>query len=232
MAKESGKVFLQCVESIVQHKKHLFDVSELIKSYSSDFVDSTDTIVLIDEIQESSRIYNMVRSFTRQLTARFIITGSYLGKILDKDFFLPAGDLYSVTMYPLSFSEFLGVYDLRKEYKSLYDRLDTSDQIQKLFQIYVMIGGYPSVIIRFIETKTIIACFNEIDRIMNTFIVESTRYFNSVVDEDVFRTMITSICQLSMAEKKGKNLVEDLNKIVSRTEDSRISKSAIDNAIS
>lgn len=231
MAEESGRIFLQCADQVFQQKNTAFDLSKLMKSYADSYTDSADTVVLIDEIQESSRVYNMVRSFTRQLAARFIITGSYLGKILDKEFFLPAGDLSPVTMYPLSFPEFLDIFHLREEHQKLYDRQEVSDELKKYFQIYTMIGGYPSVIIRFVETKDVSACFREVDRIMDTFIAESARYFDSVVDEDVFRTVIMSICQLSMTEKKGKNLIEDLHKIVSRPGNSRISKSAIDHAI-
>ena len=53
-------------------------VYELIRRTSPDFDDSPDTIVIIDEIQESAAIYNRIREFTRRLKSDFIITGSYL----------------------------------------------------------------------------------------------------------------------------------------------------------
>ena len=64
-------------------KRYQNPIYELIKRYQSDFKDSEDTIVIIDEIQESADIYNRIREFTRTLKCDFIITGSYLGRILD-----------------------------------------------------------------------------------------------------------------------------------------------------
>ena len=63
--------------------------------------------MIIDEIQESAAIYNRIRDFTRQLKSDFIITGSYLGRILDREFKYSAGDLESLEIHTLDFEEFL-----------------------------------------------------------------------------------------------------------------------------
>ena len=43
------------------------------------------------------------------------VTGSYPGRPLEKDFFLPAGDLESMTLETLSFEEFVDILDRRTE---------------------------------------------------------------------------------------------------------------------
>lgn len=67
-----------------------------------------DTVIIIDEIQESSEIYNRIREFTRQFQARFIITGSYLGRVLEPEFHYASGDITKLRIYALSFEEFFG----------------------------------------------------------------------------------------------------------------------------
>ena len=81
----SGELFLELYDDLRKEmKKGLHcenPVFELIKRYHPDFEDTPDTVVIIDEIQESPAIYNRIREFTRMLESDFIITGSYLGRV-------------------------------------------------------------------------------------------------------------------------------------------------------
>jgi len=51
------------------------------------------------------------------------------------------------------------------------------------------------------------------------------------MDYDVFELVLSKISKLAITEKKGKNLVGDLNRIVVKPGDSRIKKESIDNAV-
>ena len=64
---------------------------------------------IIDEIQESAEVYNQIRTLAREFQAYVIVTGSYLGKLIESEFFLPAGDLDHMIMETLTFDEFLEV---------------------------------------------------------------------------------------------------------------------------
>ena len=237
MAEKSGKDFLgikaRVEESvgITYQTSSKDNIKQIITQYYPDFVDSFETIILFDEIQESSEIFNLIRIFTREFETKFIVTGSYLGKLLDREFFLPAGDLVSIDMYSMSFPEFLGAFHLRQEYEQCYKQKRTSKTFKQFFELYTQIGGYPSVVKTFIETRDRNSCFSKLEQIINVFISESTRYFDSIEDIDVFKSLMSKISILGMSEKKGKNLVEDLNKIVTRPGDSRIKKESIDKTI-
>ena len=112
MIGESGEYFLECYEK-AYHRRNVQDEAEkgmaaVLKTYASDFVDSRETIVVIDEIQESPVIYSRIREFAREFSCDFIVTGSYLGKTREKEFFLsvstfsPASsvDFYNTPPYP------------------------------------------------------------------------------------------------------------------------------------
>ena len=78
----SGRQFMECYQKAMEwvpgNKRPEFPLHEAIRLYEPSFQDCGDTVIIIDEIQESSEIYNRIREFTRQFEARFIITGSYL----------------------------------------------------------------------------------------------------------------------------------------------------------
>ena len=75
------------------------------------FVDNSNTILIIDEIQSSSMVYNSIRKLHDSIKCDIVVTGSYLGRILgDKKFFHPAGTISYAHMFTLSFAEFCRVF--------------------------------------------------------------------------------------------------------------------------
>lgn len=231
MAEKSGKDFLACVSAFGKESK-LATVYEMLKMYDAEYEDTPDTVILIDEIQESSEVYNLIRNFTHELKARFIVTGSYLGKILDRDFFLPAGDIAQLTMYPLSFPEFLDIFGLREVQCEYGKKNRKNDRLMELFNVYVRLGGYPAVVAAYLESNNYDRCMAVLEFIIETFVSESSRYFTEVEDFSAFRDLLLSIAALAMKEKQGTNLIEDISKIMLRRGTNRISKNAIASAIS
>ena len=160
-------------------------------------MDGKETVVVIDEIQESSRVYSLIRQFAREFQCHFIVTGSYLGKTVEQGYFLPAGDTEELRMDTLSFPEFLGAVGARELYESidLYggDRHDHYDILKKWYQIYCTIGGYPAVIKRYLETGDMKACEAELYQVIRIFIEESIRYFDNILDMNLFDQLFPAI---------------------------------------
>ncbi len=155
----SGELFMEQYRELWQEmksgKRYQNPIYELIKRYQPDFEDSEDTIVIIDEIQESADIYNRIREFTRTLKCDFIITGSYLGRILKKEFKYSSGDLDYLEICTLGFEEFLIALDHISQYEdmSLYGESDAEiyKELYELYDDYCMIGGYPSVVLKYLN---------------------------------------------------------------------------------
>lgn len=91
--------------------------------------------MIIDEIQESAAIYNRIRGFTRQLKSDFIITGSYLGRILNREFKYSAGDLDSLEIHTnnvrMTFDEWFNRW--MEEYKKNQVKIGTYLNYQKYY---------------------------------------------------------------------------------------------------
>lgn len=238
----SGELFIDQYRSLWQEmregKKYENPVYELIKRFRPDFEDSKDTIVIIDEIQESAEIYNRIREFTRSLKSDFIITGSYLGRILNKDFKYSSGDLDYLEILTLSFEEFLTALDNLELYQELdlYGGSDaeTYQKLQDLYHDYCRIGGYPGVVLKYLENVPIQDCQSELLKIIRLFTNESRRYFEDILEDAVYDNMFSGVARILVKEKRGfeeGSFSEELQSIVVREYSSNISKAAITRAI-
>ena len=76
----------------------------------------------------------------------------------------PVGSLHTIKMYPLDFEEFLQVFNVQaKLIKSLREsfekRLPVDEIVNKklldIFNLYLLIGGMPSAVMRYVETSSL-----------------------------------------------------------------------------
>ena len=210
----------------------------MIRRTSPDFDDSPDTIVIIDEIQESAAIYNRIREFTRRLKSDFIITGSYLGRILKREFKYSSGDLDYLEIHTLDFQEFLmalGEDDLYQEL-DIYGQSSGGiyERLSELYAVYTKIGGYPAVVLRYLETGSIEEANAELLKIIRLFTNESKRYFEDILDDEVYDNIFSSVARVLVKEKKGfekDSFSEELQNIVVKDYSSNISKVSVNRAI-
>lgn len=238
----SGEIFLENYYEIRAEmkagKRFLNPVKELLRRYEPEFVDSKDTVVIIDEIQESAEIYNRIREFTRSLESDFIVTGSYLGRILNKEFRYSAGDLSSLEIQTLSFEEFLDAAGRQEEFEQL-DLFGSSNEevyqnISFWYGVYRQIGGYPAVVLRYLEGASIKECLEELREIIRLFTSESRRYFDDILDYEAYGSLFGSIARVLLKEKKGldaDSFSEELQKIVAKDYSSNLGKAAVNRAM-
>ena len=213
-------------------------VLELMRRYNPTFVDGENTVVIIDEIQESAEIYNRIREFTRYMKSDFIVTGSYLGRVLNKEFKYSAGDMVSLEIHTLDFEEFLYAVDAIDQFKSL-DLFGGSESsvyecLSKWYKIYCQIGGYPAVVLRYLEEQDIKACQDELISIIKLFTNESRRYFSDILDYEAYENLFCSVARLLVKEKKGlkeDSFSEELQSIVVKDYSSNLGKAAVNRAI-
>jgi len=240
MLQTSGETFLRCLEKATAWEpgdepieRPLHNAFRLMKK---DFLDDQSTVVIIDEIQESARVYSLIREFAREFDCHFIVTGSYLGKTVGRDYFLPAGDLDVLTLYTLTFEEFLDAFGKR----GVFDQVDllgaspheAYDELKQYYEIYCDIGGYPAVVTKYLETRDIRRCREELSGIIQIFIEESQRYFSDVLEMNLFEQVMPAIAQSMVKEKKGSDdLVTELSGIIFKEESSRVTKKSINHVM-
>jgi predicted AAA+ superfamily ATPase len=132
-----------------------------------------DTLVIFDEIQECLPALNALKYFYENVPELHIIgAGSLLGISLGKAQSFPVGKVQFLTLYPLSFTEFLDQLDPKlgaylkgiKKVEPLPDLFYSS--IKDHFKKYLITGGLPAVALTFLETKD----FMQADAVLNDLI--------------------------------------------------------------
>lgn len=122
---------------------------------------SKGTIIFFDEIQEFKDVVTYVKFLVDDGYFRYILSGSLLGVELVSLKSSPVGYVEVIKMYPLDFEEFLYASSiqtnvieyLRKSFenKTIIDDFIHS-QIMEMFYRYLIIGGMPAVVQKYIDT--------------------------------------------------------------------------------
>lgn len=122
------------------------------------------TIIYIDEIQAATDAITVLKYCVQDGRYRFIVSGSLLGIKLKDVGSLPVGYMEIMQMYPMDFEEFMianGVSeDIFNYISACFNKLESVDinihkQLLDLFKTYLVVGGLPEAVQRFIDTKNL-----------------------------------------------------------------------------
>lgn len=228
------------IATVINAPGKVFGLDDFCKltSEHSQYVNNDSTILIIDEIQDSVIVYNSLRTLQAELKCHIAVTGSFLGRTLNKEFFIPAGNTYNVEMTPLSFTEFCRVFNADKLLATIKTDGTSSENdyntLMGLYNSYKEIGGYPRVVTTFLKTQSTEACYDILADLLDRFIQESIRYINSDKSKIVFENMFKAAAIMQAREKKGtdSNIAELTKKIIDDSTKSVVNRKEVNGAIS
>lgn len=121
------------------------------------------TLIIFDEIQESPRAITSLKYFYEQTPEYHIVSaGSLLGVSVGKSTSFPVGKVSFMTLYPMSFFEYLMAMKEDMLVKHLKDQAFSKpllemfhEKLTRLFKYYLYIGGMPEVVQDYIKKKDI-----------------------------------------------------------------------------
>ena len=133
-----------------------------LELYAGRKIDPTNTLLIFDEVQEVPRALSSLKYFYEDVPQYHIIcAGSLLGIALHGGTSFPVGKVDFLTLYPLSFKEFLAA-TTGERFSELLDEQDyqlitpfKQTYIDALKQYY-FVGGMPEAVESFIEEKDFI----------------------------------------------------------------------------
>ncbi|MCP5102558.1 MAG: ATP-binding protein [bacterium] len=114
-----------------------------------------DSILFLDEAQESKKLANYVKSFKEDWPdIRVILTGSSMNRFFNEDTRIPVGRTRSITVFSFSFSEFVEYIkgeELADFLRSVPGTVPASrhQMMLELFDTYMLVGGYPEAVIAY-----------------------------------------------------------------------------------
>ncbi|BEP27819.1 ATP-binding protein [Helicovermis profundi] len=193
-----------------------------IELYCGFKINSVNTLLIFDEIQEVSKALTALKYFNENAPEyQIICAGSLLGVALHQGTSFPVGKVEFMDLYPLSFSEFMRA--MGKEQfvevmqQSKYDLLNTFKQEYiELLKYYYYVGGMPEVVSNFAKNKN----FNEVREIQKLILMAYEQGFSKHAPNDVIpriRMLWNSIP--SQLTKENKKFVYGLIKEGSRAKE-------------
>ena len=141
------------------------EVNDLIKALhfhkNIDISSQDKTLIFIDEIQSSSKAVAILRYFYEQNNNFYVIAaGSLLESLIDTHISFPVGRVNYQFMYPMTFTEFLAASNENQALK-IINQLPyqpfAHNKIIRLFHKYVLVGGFPEAVSRYLENGDIMA---------------------------------------------------------------------------
>lgn len=124
-----------------------------------------------------------LKSFSIDGRFDVICSGSMLGIIMNKVSSFPVGYVSSLTLRPMNFIEFLYANGYNEDFinyihncfeNNIFVTDSTHDKLNKLFLTYIVVGGMPEVVKKYIESSNI----NEVLKIQKQIVSD---YKNDII---------------------------------------------------
>ena len=149
-----------------EKSKSLEEILDFIElnNMDKDFSNEKEVLIFLDEIQNIPNLISMLKFFTTKCKYDVIASGSLLGVSLKTNISFPVGYVDHWTMHQLDFEEFLLAINLKEKYiETIKDCLNSltpipeaiHNKLLELFHIYMIIGGLPESVNRYIETGSL-----------------------------------------------------------------------------
>jgi hypothetical protein len=141
------------LKSIFEANKNPLRIIELLSMICGQKIVPADTLIILDEIQECPEALNTLKYFRENANSYHVIAaGSLLGTLLAQPKSYPVGMVNLLTIYPLTFDEFLDATDAPLFY--YYNSIQKDQQIEEIFHQrlldayhnYLIIGGMPECV--------------------------------------------------------------------------------------
>lgn len=140
------------------------------------------TLIFLDEVQEYPEIVTAIKFLVEEGSYRYVLSGSLLGVELKGIASVPVGYVNVEKMYPMDFQEFCianGVsQNVLAHLKDCFMQIKEVDEviheaILKLYYLYLIVGGMPAVVKKYLETNNL------------QDVVEEQEYISKQYKEDI-----------------------------------------------
>lgn len=144
-----------------------------------------DTLIFFDEVQNCPEVITYIKFLVDEGSYNYILSGSLLGIEINDLRSVPVGYLTIKRMFPLTFREFALNLGLNS---SILENLETSfkekkpvddfihKKMMELFRVYLVVGGMPAAVNRYIETNNLNEVIDIQNQIVNLYKKDITQY--------------------------------------------------------
>lgn len=173
------------VKETIEHSSSSQDLLFRLSALANKNFIKGKTIIFLDEVQCLANIITAIKFLVEEGSYRYILSGSLLGTELKDIKSIPVGYVEILEMFPLDFEEFLLANGLNS---NVIDRLKINfdtltkvddivhDKLIDMFHLYLIIGGMPSVINKYLEANNLKDVIMEQVNICNLYRQDISKY--------------------------------------------------------
>ena len=169
------------------------------------------TLLFLDEIQACPNARTALKTFALDGSIDVIASGSLLGLYFKEVSSYPVGYEQAVEMFPLDFEEFLWAIGVSEEVieearQGFFGQKTVSNSlIEKLaeyFRIYLIVGGMPAVVNRYLVEKSLHEVRDEQRSILENYKNDILKYASTPDRQKIIKTFESIPMQLAKKNKK------------------------------
>ena len=153
-----------------------------------------ETLLFIDEIQNSPKTISLLRYFYEEMPWLHVIAaGSLLENIVDVKTSFPVGRVQYLPVRPCSFSEFVGALGQPGVAETMYDvriACTMHSRLMSLFNQYVIIGGMPEVVQAYVSSGDMLAVDSIYETLLQAYRDDVEKYVKRDRLSDVVRFLL------------------------------------------
>ena len=195
----------------------LFEVSlspkEILKSLSIEMnceIQAGKTLIIFDEVQECPNALNSLKYFCEEAKEQHVVAaGSLLGVTLAHTKGFPVGKVQFITLYPLSFLEFLEALDevRLKDYLENYQDVEPlspnlHEKLLKYFKEYLFVGGMPEAVAEYKHSQNVSKVREIQNAILDAYKLDFAKHAPKELVMKINQVWDSIISQLAKENKK------------------------------
>lgn len=171
--------------SIFTTSSNTADIISRLSLLSDTRLEKGETLFFFDEVQECREAVTAVKYLVQEGSYKYILSGSLLPVELYSVKSMPVGYMDSIQMFPLDFEEFCTANGVQESIiaslkKSFENRTEvdavTHEAMLRLFRLYLVVGGMPGVVVKYLETGNIADAVREQENIIKRYKEDIVKY--------------------------------------------------------
>lgn len=196
LVREFGKSYSSFVEINLEEQPELISLFNQYKGIPKKIIEHLnlvlgskivhgETLLFIDEIQESSDALMSLRYFYEKLPQLDVVAAGSLLEFTLKEISFPVGRIEFLYLFPLNFQEYLLAMGEEQIIKYLHQTSAvepipeiTHDKLITEIKNYCFLGGMPEVVKTYIDTGDFQQCFKTQGDLINNFRFDFNKYAN------------------------------------------------------
>ncbi|MDW7656188.1 MAG: AAA family ATPase [Bacillota bacterium] len=178
---------------------------------------SGETLVFLDEVQECKEIVTAIKFLVEEGSYRYVLSGSLLGVDLKDIRSAPVGYMDIIEMFPLDFEEYclanqVSAAILQAVGKAFAERKPVDavvhDKMIELFRLYLIVGGMPAVVSKYLSTNNLRDVIREQQSIVALYKKDIAKYDpeNKLYLEEIF-----DLIPIELNRKNKRFILKNLN---------------------